>query len=93
MVEKIARLSTGKVSGVIQRGWIGLDKGKFFDVSLRITQQYEDAARFICQILGYTQADVRSMNCFQFHRELAAAEKQQQAQRKQAEKWQKSSKG
>jgi hypothetical protein len=61
-------------------------------VQQRIAQHFEDAARLICQVLGYSQADLRSMNCYQFHRELHAADKRQEAERKQAEKWTKSNK-
>jgi len=57
------------------------------DIRQRIAQQFEEAARFICQVLGYTLTDVRLMNCYTFHRELNAANKQQEEQRKSAEKW------
>ena len=91
-MEKTAALSKGKVSGPILRGWLSIERGKIFDVQGRIAQHYEDAARFICNVLGYSQADLRLMNCFQFHRELQAADKRQEAERKQAEKWNKSGK-
>ena len=71
---------------------MSIEKGKLFDVQQRIAQHYEDAARFICNVFGYSQADLRSMDCYQFHRELHAADKRQEAERKQAEKWSKSGK-
>ena len=92
MVAKIAPATPGKASRPVPNGWVGLEKGKLYSISSRIAQQFEDAARFLCQVLGYTQADVRSMNVYQFHRELTEANKQQEAQRKQAEKWNQSSK-
>ena len=63
-----------------------MEKGKLYNIQQRIAQQFEDAMRYIVQVLGYTQADVRSMNVYQFHRELSEANKQQEAHRKQAEK-------
>lgn len=92
MVAKLTPATPGKASRPIPSGWVGLEKGKLYNIQQRIAQQFEDAMRYIVQVLGYTQADVRSMNVYQFHRELTEANRQQEAQRKQAEKWNQSNK-
>lgn len=73
----------------VQVGHVAADKKGWYSIADRIEQQMSDSFRYLCQVLGYTLEDVRGMDCYQFHRELLAAQAQQEQQRKQVEKWQK----
>lgn len=88
MVGGITASNKKAVSGsTVLNGYVTIEKGKFVKTIDIIEQQLDDAARYICQILGYSLSDVYLMNCYQFHRELLEAESQQQAERKNLERW------
>jgi hypothetical protein len=90
MVGNVASSNKKAVSGSSPiNGYVSIESGKFVDNSLRISQSLDDAARFVCQVLGYSLGDVYQMDCFQFHRELLVAEQHQDSERKNLEKWKK----
>lgn len=70
-------------------GYVAYRKGKPVKVAGYIRETMEDATRFVCDILGYSPAEVWRMDVYEFFRDLARAEKRQAAQLKQLEKWRK----
>lgn len=88
MVGAITRSHKATASGgTILSGYVSIENGKFVNTNEKIEQHLDDAARFICQVLGYSLSDVHTMNCYQFHRELLQAERQQEGERKNLERW------
>jgi len=73
--------------GTVLNGYVTIEKNKFVKTNEIIEQHLDDAARFICQVLGYSLSDVHLMNCFQFYRELLEAKSQQESERKNLERW------
>lgn len=70
-------------------GYVAYKKGKPVQVAEYIRETMEDATRFVCSIMGHSPAGIWKMDVYEFFRDLVRAEKRQQAQIKQLEKWQK----